>query len=436
MKKHHFLLLFLCAALFLGGCDKKDKTPLEGQREFVLLNAEILKPDESMKGHEISLPAPVLNAEWSQPSGNASHAMRPVELENTLSKVWDVSIGSGSGTERRLLNGPVAGEGKVFSVDAEGLVSAFSLKDGERVWEADTKPEDGAYQPFGGGIAYNAGKLFVTTSGAQVLCLDAKSGKVLWKNSVSAPVRSSPTVHEGKVYAVTINNQLDVFEEETGKILWSHNGIMESAGLLGGASVAAQGGVAIIPYSSGEVFALRAENGYPLWSETLASYHRLDSVSSLAHIKARPVIDKGMVILISHGGKISALDLRNGQNIWHKEVSGIRSPAVAGGYIFFLTADNDLVCLTQDKGLVVWAKQLPKYEGDETKAEKVLWAGPVLAGDRVVVSGSNGEARFFSVKDGSEVGKLPLPSRTTLSPIIVEKTLIFLTDNAELVAFR
>ena len=48
---------------------------------------------------------------------------------------------------------------------------------------------------------------------------------------------------------------------DDGRKLWSHNGIPETAGLLGGASPAVEGEIVVVAYSSGELFALRVENG-------------------------------------------------------------------------------------------------------------------------------------------------------------------------------
>src|SRR5690606_16073309 len=160
---------------------------------------------------------------------------------------------------------------------------------------------------FGGGLAYDQEKIYAATAHAEILSIDAKTGKILWRFPTSAPVRSAPTVIDGRVFVITINNQLEVFNANDGQILWTHTGITESAGLLGGARPAVQTVVIVAPYSSGEVFALRIENGYPLWSETLQANKQLDSVSALSHIKARPIIDKNMVFLVSHSGRISAL---------------------------------------------------------------------------------------------------------------------------------
>jgi outer membrane protein assembly factor BamB len=433
--KSYRLLIAILAPIALFGCGQKDKIHLEGERESVFLNADLIKVDAGAEKTSISLPAPILNDAWDQASGSADHAVDPVQLKDRPVLLWETSIGGGSGQEKRLINAPVAAEDKVFAMDVEGRVSALNLNSGALIWEMDSSPAHGMTQPISGGLCYHEGSLYVTTAGAELIKLDAKTGAVLWKATVSAPVRASPTVIDGRIFVVSINNQLEVFSEDSGTILWSHHGITEAAGLLGGAKVAVQGGAVVVPYTSGEVFALRADTGYPLWNEMLSVFNRVDSVSSLAHIKARPVIDQGLVVLMSHAGRITALQLRDGKALWSKDVGGTRTPAVSGGFIFFVTNDQDLVCMTLKEGRILWIKQLPQYKKEE-KLSNVLWAGPILAGNRLVLSGSNGDAIFVSTQDGQVMETLKLPSGTLLSPIIVKETLIFMLEDGTVVAYR
>ena len=111
-----------------------------------------------------------------------------------------------------------------------------------------------------------------------------------------------------------------------GRELWTHSGIVETANLLGGAAPAVDSGIVVSPYSSGELVAMRVETGRVLWSDSLTAVRRTDVVSSLAHIRGRPIIDRGRVIAISHGGAMAAVDLRSGQRLWEKDIGGQESP--------------------------------------------------------------------------------------------------------------
>ena len=268
------------------------------------------------------------------------------------------------------------------------------------------------------------------------MALDPKNGKVIWKAGVGAPVRSGPTVTDGRVYVVTVENELVALAADDGRRLWSHNGIPETAGLVGGASPAVEGEVVVVGYSSGEIFALTVENGRPLWSDSLASTRAVDAVSALADIRGRPVIDRGRVFAVSHSGRMAAIDLRTGDRVWEQDIGSAHGVWVAGDYLYVLSNDNELVCLTRDNGKVRWLRQLPSYEDEKKKEDPIAWTGPILGGDRLVVLSSNGWALSVSPYTGEPLGREEMPGNVFVDPVIANNTLYILTDNGELSAFR
>jgi len=429
-----FLIPLFCSA-FMAGCTDS-KPPLSGERQVVFVETNGVNPKAVANDYTISLPYAIHNESWPMASGNARHAMQPVELSESVQKVWSRNVGQGTSGNRRITNGPIAAEGKVFTIDAEGQVYATNMQDGSVAWKTNTRPSGAKSQSFGGGLAYDNGKLYASIPSAEVVSLDAQTGEIKGRHPISAPSRAAPTVYNGKIYVTTINNQLDVIDSKTGQTLWTHSGMIESAGLLGAASPAIYGDVVVVPYSSGEVYALRAENGYPLWAESLSSISHHDPVSTLAHIKARPIIEKGRVFLISYGGTMSALNARNGNVLWSQEIGGTRSPAVGQDVLFMITNANQLIAISQRDGQVLWIKELPKFMNPEKAKDRILWAGPILSEHHLIISGSNGTALLVSPKNGDTIQELNLQTETMISPIIADKTLFFLTETADLIAYR
>ena len=446
-------LIFLVFCFALVGCDKKNKVPLAGHREQVFMSEEQILPDQNLKGTVVHLPSPVNHPEWTMAHGNPAHLVKPGMLNPDLKKIWDAQVGTagsffglGSGrflqnASTHLLNGPISADGKVFTIDAHGLVIATNLKTGEQVWATETiSGSSNASQLFSGGLAYEGNKVYAATAQADVFALEAQTGKILWRAEASAPIRSAPTVKDGRVFVANINNQLEVFDARDGHLLWSHTGTMENASLLGGASPAVDEGVVVVPYSSGEVFALKAENGYPLWSESLQTTRRLDSISSISHIKATPVIDGNLVFLVGYNGRMSALDLPTGKIVWSKVIGGsLHAPAVAGQFVFVLTTARNMVCLKRDTGQIVWVKSLSQEKSNRSSSDasdKILWAGPVLAENSLIIAGSHGQILFLKAQNGDERARLTVEDALFLPPILVHKTLVFLTNSATLMAYH
>ena len=238
------------------------------------------------------------------------------------------------------------------------------------------------------------------------------------------------------MFVVTHDNQMHALDVASGEIQWTHTGIVEAASLLGGASPAAADDIVVAPYSSGEIFALRVENGRPVWSDNLAAIRRVDAVSALADIRGRPVIDKGRVYAISHSGRMVAIDLRTGRRVWEADVGSVQQPWVAGDFIFVLTTEGEVVAMTTVDGRIRWVTPIGEFEDPEDRDGRIAWAGPVLAGDRLIVNGSHGQALSISPYTGEILGWSAMPGGASVGPAVANETLYFLTDSARLLALR
>jgi outer membrane protein assembly factor BamB len=427
----------LLASLTPAACswfdDKKQVLP--GERIAVLGLDKRIQPDPKLANVPVTLPPPTVNPEWPEPGGNPNHAMGNLSLPEHAVKAWDTSIGDGSARYTRIMSQPVIAKGMVFAMDGGVLVSARDAS-GRKIWQVDLKPENQRGNAFGGGPCFWNDRLFVSTGYAEVFALDPADGKIIWRQPVSAPVHSAPTVVDNRIFVVTVDNEMIALQATDGQRIWSHNGIPETAGLLGSASPAVEGEIVVVAYNSGELFALRVENGRPVWTESLASGRGMDAVSNLADIHGRPVIDRGRVFAVSHSGRMIAIELRTGSHVWEQDMASSHSPWCVGDFVFVLANDNDIVCLTRNEGKIRWAQPLPHYENEEKKKDPLRWAGPVLGGNRLVVLSSGGTAMWLSPTTGETLSQDTLSSGGYLGPIVADNTLYLLTDDARLSAYR
>jgi outer membrane protein assembly factor BamB len=437
MNRRQFVSV-LAASLTTGACGLFDdkKTRLPGDRISVLGLDRTVAADPNVASLAITLPSPAVNADWPQPGGNPAHAMGNPALASQVKKIWDRSIGDGSSRYTRVMSQPVIAGGKVFAMDGGVQVSALDTASGKAFWQVDLKPENLRGSAFGGGPCFWNDRLYVSTGYAEVIALDPADGKIIWRKNVSSPVHSAPTVADKRIFVVTVDNELVALSTEDGNRLWSHNGIPETAGLLGSASPAVEGENVVVAYNSGELFALRVENGRPIWNENLASARTMDAVSSLADIHGRPVIDRGRVFAVSHSGRMMAIELRSGAHVWEQDMGSSHEPWCVGDFVFVLANDNDIVCLTRNEGKIRWAQPLPHYENEKKKEDPIRWAGPVLGGDQLIALSSNGIAMWLSPQTGETVSQTELSDKGYLGPVIADNTLYLLTDDAKLSAYR
>jgi outer membrane protein assembly factor BamB len=418
--------LGIVSALGLTSCDTfSSKPPLPGKRESIFVQESTIKPEVIDGKASISLDHESRNKDWTVPGGSLSHALDNLALGKNLKKLWSTSAGTGSSSDKRLISNLIVSNETIFAIDTQGQVRALSLKDGNTLWSTGTSPEGSESDTLGGGICANSNTLFVTTSFGDVIALDAKTGNQIWKQSLQTPFRIAPTIYNNRVVAVNVANEAYALDSKTGDILWTHSGLPETTGLLGGGVPAIQGDKVIIPYSTGEIYALSLSTGQPLWVEALNPATAFDPLSSISHIRARPVVHQGKVFAISHGGRMGAFDLETGNRLWQKDIGGLRTPAVIGNYIFLISNDNDIVCLNASNSQIVWAQALK--DGDSR--QKINWAGPVMAGGKLALTNSNGKIVFINPADGKEILTLNHGDKMNLSPVVVDGKLLVLSEN-------
>ncbi len=431
------LLLPLAAA----GCSTWDdwfgttKVPLPGTREAILAARHGLAVDNP-PGRPVSLPEQTVNAEWLQPGGTPAHVMGNLAARDALASAWSASAGTGGGYRRKLTSRPVSGGGRVFTMDSGGAVSAFDVKTGSRVWNVSTQPAEADSTNVGGGIALDGDIVYAATGIAEVLALEAASGKILWRKPLPAAARSAPTVADGRLYIATLDSQLIAVSAADGARQWAYQAVGAETGLLGLPAPAFADGLVVAGFGSGDLACVRASSGTVTWTESLASVRGRNSLVDLSAIRGMPVIVDGRVYAVGLGGLLICVDLRSGRRLWQRDAASQETPWLAGDWLFLLTEDQAVAAINRQDGAVAWITQLPRWENVEKQQDPINWVGPVLAGGRLLVAGSTKAALSIDPLSGKILATQDLPGAPALAPVVVDGTVLQLTDDGTLLAMR
>lgn len=429
---------------------EEERKAEEEKRISILALEQELTPDPRFTGMTIDLPPSYVNASWTQPGGEADHTLHHLSAPVELKQLWKVDIGKASERRARLTSPPIVVDDRVYALDAEATVTAYEAETGERVWETELAPDiderfrvrdifrgpNPAQIGFGGGVAYENGKIFVTSGFGFVAALDAASGAELWRIKTDAPARTPPTAYRGRVYLSTNTNEFLALSQETGEREWTFQSYEEAARFLSSSSPAAAGDLVVAPFSSGELVAFIAENGRSVWDATLTRESRLTAIAALNDIAGSPVIDRGLVYVVSHGGRFSAIDIRSGQSVWDLPVASLQMPWVAGDFIYLVSVDGELICVSRNEGAIVWVTQLKRYRKEKKKKGRITWAGPVLAGGNLILVSSNKEIVKVSPTTGEVVAQDKIGSGSVVAPVVAGERIFILTEEGSLIALR
>jgi outer membrane protein assembly factor BamB len=433
--------LLIVAAMAASGCSvfkrSGPKTPVLGERIAVLTTEGNVEVDPATAALPIALPAPIANTEWGQSGGNAAKSMGHLALGASLGEAWRATIGQGSSVSARIGSPPVVGGGRVFTEDTQATVAAFDAQTGAQAWRTQFGTEKGNTNSlYGGGVAYDSGRVYATNGLGYVVALDASNGGVAWQVRPGGPLRGAPTVLGDSIYVTSQDNQIYSLKKGDGATNWTATAALEITGVFGSGSPAVAQGTVVAGFSSGELNAYRYENGRLVWQDTLSRTSITTSVSSLADIDANPVIDGGQVFAVGQGGRMVALELNTGQRMWELNIAGISTPWVAGEWLFVVTDEAKLLAVHRTDGKAKWIAQLPRFRKEKKKTGPIHYSGPVLAGGRLIIAGSNGALINVDPENGSFQSQTGVGAPISLAPVVANSTLYILDDDGRLHAYR
>lgn len=386
----------------------------------------------------ISLPTPVNNSAWTHRGGTATHLMRQTALGQNLSPLWSISIGQGDSRRNRITADPVISDGRIFTADSQSTVSAVSTS-GILLWSVDLIPaNDKTDEVAGGGLAVEGDTLVVTTGSGRLVALNVNDGAVIWQQRLESQSASAPTIRNGIIYVSTRDSRAWAINLDNGRVRWQVPGTPSAAGVLGGASPAVTGDVAIFPFGSGEVLGTFPLGGVQRWASSVSG-QRLGYVSALLDdITGDPVISGETVYVGNQAGRLVALDVRSGERKWTANEGAFSPVWPAGNSVFLISDLGALVRLDASTGQKIWAIELPYYTDVKAKKRDRVYAhyGPILAGGRLIVASNDGLIRSFDPVDGALLSTVEIPGGATTHPAVAEGTLYVVSAKGQLHAFR
>ncbi len=439
-------ILLVSTATLLSACSlgsmfdgKEEKAPIEGDRISVLELQKGLQADAPLsEGQSFELSAPWINNAWPQAGGYPNHVMNNLNIaDGNLKKIWKADIGSGSSDAIPLTAQPVINGNVIYTLDTSSNLSAFDITTGKELWDIDVSKDDEDDDVLTGGISYAHNMLFITNGYDEVLAVSPENREIVWRKRLPAPSRAAPTVIGGRVFVSTIDSRLVALSAANGGGLWEYVGIGEVTGLLGAASPGANSDIVVPVFSSGEITALRVENGSVAWSDNLANISRLGGgLESLSDIKAMPVLHKGLVIAISFSGKMVAIDQSTGARVWQRDIAGSQMPWISDNLVFVQSTNNELMAISLIDGRIFWIEQLPKFKDEKNKDDPIRWSGPVMANNNLLLAGSNGELLEINSTSGETVRTIKTKKNVQISPIIANGMLFLLSEDGTLTAYQ
>lgn len=322
-------------------------------------------------------------------------------------------------SNKAIIAEPAIAKGMMYSVDKQGYVNAFSLKEKKLLWKKNIAGSEVDRHFNSGGILFSDGKLYVTHGSRNLVILDAVTGHELIRKEFPDIIRSKPVMADDKLLLVqTISNQLVAYNIKNSKLVWMHEGGIEIISSKNHIHPIVHNGHVLVSYSSGEVVYLNATNGSELWRYSLSNSELLGLPSfEPSVIITKPIISVDFTYFATSNGKIVKLNLHDGKEIWVKLAEDIQSMVLHDNSLIVTNNARQIALLSAVDGKVNWTGNLISTKERMSKKPKtVSFLDPFVVKNgsnyTVNVIASNGEIYQFTTNNLGQ-----LPEQATISSI-------------------
>ncbi len=181
----------------------------------------------------------------------------------------------------------------------------------------------------------------------------------MWSAKVGADVRA-PIQRVGDALLITtVANKVHALNLADGTARWSEGRPAPTSLTVEGHSAATHvAGVVYAAFSDGYVEAYRFEDGARIWSRPLSF-----SGAEFIDADADPIVADGQLYVASYSDGIFALDLEQGQTVWHRPAPAVTSLAIYDDEVSSLviagSADGYLWALDRSDGELAYRTRMP-----------------------------------------------------------------------------
>ncbi len=375
--------------------------------------------------------------QWRGPNrdGKVTGFAAPEKWPTELSQKWKVTVGAGDST-------PALVDGKLYVFARQGdneVNLCLNADDGSELWrdEYAAQAVTGAPARHPGPRSSPAvadGKVFSIGVGGVLSCLDAATGKVLWRKDPFPKVvpkfftAMSPMTVDGMCIAHlggAGNGAIIAYDLNTGDEKWRWAG--EGPEYASPALLTVDGTKQIVTLAEKSIVGIDAADGKLLWQLPFAPVRR-------AYNAATPIIDGGTVIFIgaSRGAKAVKIEKQGDgfvtNELWSNEDVDVQfnTPVLKEGLLFGSTSKDNLFCLNAQTGQTAWI--------DTAKNGSGGFAAILDAGSVMLALPSNSELIAFapSDKEYTELARIKVADAASYAHPVISGNRIYVRDEQTL----
>ncbi len=374
--------------------------------------------------------------QWRGPNrdGRAADFKAPKVWPKELTQKWKVTVGDGVAT-------PALVGDKLFVFTRESgaeVTRCLNAATGKEEWvdkyaAAFKGMGDTGYQGPRSSPAVADGKIVTFGVNGTLSCLDAGTGKKVWRIETEGRPRfhtsCSPMIVDKLVIVQTgseASGGIVAYELDGGKEKWKWT--TEGASYASPVLMTVDGTKTVVAETDKSVVALGAADGKLLWKTAFPIPGMRNYNASTPMIQGQTVIFSGS----NRGTKAIKIEKKDGafttKELWNNKESAVmyNTPVVKNGFVFGLTSGDQLFCVSAETGKTAWTEPLNGARG---------YGHIVDAGEVMLALPPNGTMTVFepSDKEFKKITSYKVGASKTYAYPIATGNRIFVKDDTSVI---
>ncbi len=328
-------------------------------------------------------------------------------------QVWVNRIGDGGG-----LSLSVHADTALVA-SRNGAIAAVDTTSGKDVWRVNLG------EPLSAGAGSDGHMAAVVTQRNELVAM--VNGKVVWRQRMPFATFTAPLVAGQRVFVLGADRSVTAFDGNSGARLWSQT-------RPGEALVLRQGGV-LMPIGDtllaglGQRFvSFNPNTGAVRWDVALANLRGANDIERMIDMVGPANRLGDTVCARAFQSVVGCIDAVRGRLKWAQPADGRWGVSGDDTHVFGSESNGTIIAYRRDTGAKAWSSSLLAHRD---------LSAPLVLGRSVVVGDAMGFVHLLSREDGSATGRLVTDGSATVAPpAVVGDTLMVLTQNGNLFAWR
>ncbi len=344
---------------------------------------------------------------------------KPAELKTimpvvSVQQVWSARLGAVNFPMTLSVSGST-----LFAASSDGVVAALDARTGRDIWRLSLTT------PLAAGVGSDGRIAAVVTQNNELVAL--VEGREIWREKLPAQAYTAPFVAGGRIFLLTADRAIHAFDGNSGRKLWMQQRPNEPL-VLRQAGVLLAVGDTLVAGLAGRLTGLNPANGGIRWEVPIASPRGINDVERLVDLVGPVSRLNDVVCVRAFQASVGCVNAERGILQWTKTADGNVGLDGDDRLVFAVESDGKVVTWKRTDGESGWNSDQLRYRG---------LTAPRVVGRSIAIGDASGFVHLLSREDGALVNRLTTDGSAIIStPTLVGETLVVVTRSGTIFGFQ